>query len=76
MQYFAVPAVSNEAGSAHDGTTTLPTTPFETFVFGRGLVERDRRGRRDRWRQLPHRLSRRQRRMCPALECHPLGLAQ
>ena len=37
MQYFAIPAVSNEAGSAHDGTTTLPTTPFETFVFGRGL---------------------------------------
>jgi len=38
MQYFAIPAVSNEAGSAHDGTTTLPTTPFETFVFGRGLA--------------------------------------
>jgi hypothetical protein len=35
MQYFAIPAVSNEAGSAHDGTTTLPTKPFETFVFGR-----------------------------------------
>jgi hypothetical protein len=35
MKYFAVPAVSNEAGPAHDGTTTLPTTPFETFVFGR-----------------------------------------
>ena len=35
MQYFAIPAVSNEAGPAHDGTTTLPTTPFETFVFGR-----------------------------------------
>jgi len=32
--------VSNEAGSAHDGTTTLPATPFETFVFGRGLAER------------------------------------
>jgi hypothetical protein len=29
--------VSNEAGSAHDGTTTLPTKPFETFVFGRGV---------------------------------------
>ena len=25
MQYFAIPAVSNKAGSAHDGTTTLPT---------------------------------------------------
>ena len=31
-------AVSNEAGTAHDGTTTLPTTPFETFVFGRGIA--------------------------------------
>ena len=40
MQYFAIPAVSNEAGSAHDGTTTLPTTPFETFVFGRGISGR------------------------------------
>jgi 3',5'-cyclic AMP phosphodiesterase CpdA len=37
MQYFAIPAVSNEAGSAHDGTTTLPAKPFETFVFGRGV---------------------------------------
>ncbi len=35
MQYFAIPAVSNEAGSAHDGTTTLPSAPTETFVFGR-----------------------------------------
>jgi hypothetical protein len=35
MQYFQVPAVTNEAGPAHDGTTTLPTTPFETLVFGR-----------------------------------------
>ncbi len=40
MKYFAIPAVSNEAGSAHDGTTTLPTTPFETFVFGRGLSDK------------------------------------
>ena len=38
MKYFAIPAVSNEAGTAHDGTTTLPTTPFETFVFGRGIA--------------------------------------
>jgi len=31
-----IPAVSNEAGTAHDGTTTtLPTTPAEKFVFGR-----------------------------------------
>ena len=37
MQYFAIPAVSNESGPAHDGTTTLPTTPFEKFVFGRGI---------------------------------------
>jgi hypothetical protein len=35
FQYFAIPAVSNEAGTAHDGTTTLPTTPTEKFVFGR-----------------------------------------
>jgi purple acid phosphatase-like protein/calcineurin-like phosphoesterase family protein len=35
FQYFAIPAVTNEAGSAHDGTTTLPTTPTEKFVFGR-----------------------------------------
>ena len=37
MQYFAVPAVSNESGPAHDGTTTMPTTPYEKFVFGRGI---------------------------------------
>ena len=35
FQYFAIPAVSNEAGSAHDGTTTLPAKPTEKFVFGR-----------------------------------------
>jgi hypothetical protein len=35
FQYFAIPEVSNEAGTAHDGTTTLPTTPTEKFVFGR-----------------------------------------
>jgi hypothetical protein len=35
LQYFAIPAVSNEAGTAHDGTTTLPSAPVETFVFGR-----------------------------------------
>ena len=35
MQYFAIPAVTNEAGPAHDGTTVLPTKPFETVVFGR-----------------------------------------
>ena len=35
MQYFAIPAVTGEAGPGHDGTTVLPTTPFETFVFGR-----------------------------------------
>ena len=42
MQYFAVPAVSNEAGSAHDGTTTLPTKPFETLVFGRSVAHKPR----------------------------------
>jgi alkaline phosphatase D len=35
FQYFAIPAVTNEAGTAHDGTTTLPVTPTEKFVFGR-----------------------------------------
>ena len=35
FQSFAIPAVSNEAGTAHDGTTTLPTEPTEKFVFGR-----------------------------------------
>jgi hypothetical protein len=42
MQYFAIPAVSSEAGTAHDGTTTLPTTLFETFVFGRGVPHQQR----------------------------------
>ncbi len=40
FQYFAIPAVSNEAGTAHDGTTTLPSTPTETFVFGRKVGRR------------------------------------
>ena len=40
FQYFAVPAVSNEAGTAHDGTTTLPTTPTEKLVFGRKVGRR------------------------------------
>jgi Purple acid Phosphatase, N-terminal domain/Calcineurin-like phosphoesterase len=35
FQYFAIPAVTNEAGSAHDGTTILPNKPTEKFVFGR-----------------------------------------
>ena len=35
FQYFAIPAVSNESGTAHDGTTTLPSEPTEKFVFGR-----------------------------------------
>ena len=35
FQYFAIPAVTNEAGTAHDGTTTLPSVPTEKFVFGR-----------------------------------------
>ena len=35
LQYFAIPAVTNQKGSAHDGTTTLPTAPVETLVFGR-----------------------------------------
>src|SRR6202035_3059086 len=40
FQYFAIPAVTNEAGSAHDGTTTLPTQPTEKFVFGRQVGRR------------------------------------
>jgi Purple acid Phosphatase, N-terminal domain/Calcineurin-like phosphoesterase len=40
FQYFAIPAVSNEAGTAHDGTTTLPTKPTEKFVFGRRVGRR------------------------------------
>ncbi len=35
FQYFAIPAVTNDAGTAHDGTTTLPSVPTEKFVFGR-----------------------------------------
>ena len=27
--------MSNESGTAHDGTTTLPSIPVETLVFGR-----------------------------------------
>jgi alkaline phosphatase D len=37
FQYFAIPAVTNEAGTAHDGTTTLPSVPTEKFVFGRKI---------------------------------------
>ena len=51
MQYFAIPAVSNEAGSAHDGTTTLPTTPTETFVFGRGISGQHHQHHQDHGRQ-------------------------
>jgi alkaline phosphatase D len=40
FQYFAIPAVTNEAGSAHDGTTTLPTQATEKFVFGRRVGHR------------------------------------
>jgi hypothetical protein len=46
LKYFAIPAVSNEAGAAHDGTTTLPTTPFETLVFGRGLAAKHGQGKK------------------------------
>ena len=38
--------VSDEAGTAHDGTTTLPATPFETFVFGRGIARGHQPGHR------------------------------
>jgi len=40
MQFFAVPAVSNQKGLLHDGTTTLPDKPYETVVFGRGISRR------------------------------------
>jgi len=40
FQYFAIPAVTDEATPQHDGTTTLPMTPYEKFVLGRGLGAR------------------------------------
>ena len=46
MKFFAIPAVSGLAGPLHDGTTTLPTTPYETVIFGRGLSRHARRPRR------------------------------
>ena len=46
FQYFAIPAVTNEAGSAHDGTTTLPTQPTEKFAFGRRWAVRKQRSLR------------------------------
>jgi Purple acid Phosphatase, N-terminal domain/Calcineurin-like phosphoesterase len=50
FKYFAIPAVSDEAGPLHTGTTTLPTTPFETFVFGRGISGQPGQGHHDRKR--------------------------
>ncbi|HEY2507754.1 MAG TPA: metallophosphoesterase family protein [Streptosporangiaceae bacterium] len=38
FKYFAIPAVTNETGTLHNGTTTLPSSPSETFVFGRNLT--------------------------------------
>jgi hypothetical protein len=45
FQFFAIPAVTGESvrstdARLHDGTTTLPTKPYETCVFGRGLGRR------------------------------------
>jgi Purple acid Phosphatase, N-terminal domain/Calcineurin-like phosphoesterase len=40
FQYFAIPAVTNLTGTAHDGTTTLPSVPTEKFVFGRKVGKR------------------------------------
>jgi Purple acid Phosphatase, N-terminal domain/Calcineurin-like phosphoesterase len=37
FQFFAIPAVTGTSGRLHDGGTTLPTKPYETCVFGRGL---------------------------------------
>jgi 3',5'-cyclic AMP phosphodiesterase CpdA len=41
FQYFAIPAVSNGKGTAHDGTTTLPSVPVETMVFGRRVGKKN-----------------------------------
>jgi hypothetical protein len=40
FQFFAIPAVTGTSARLHDGTTTLPTKPYETCVFGRGLGRR------------------------------------
>jgi Purple acid Phosphatase, N-terminal domain/Calcineurin-like phosphoesterase len=50
FKYFAIPAVSDETGPLHTGTTTLPTTPFETFVFGRGISGQPGQGHHDKER--------------------------
>jgi hypothetical protein len=54
FRYFAVPAVSGERSPLHTGTTTLPTTPFETFVFGRGIARRRRAPRSREHKVLEH----------------------
>jgi Calcineurin-like phosphoesterase/Purple acid Phosphatase, N-terminal domain len=46
MKFFAIPAVSRLAGPLHDGTTTLPTTPYETVTFGRSLSRHPRQPRK------------------------------
>jgi hypothetical protein len=41
--------VSGETTPLHTGTTTLPTKPFEKFVFGRGISgRRQRAGNQDK----------------------------
>jgi hypothetical protein len=47
FQFFAVPAVSDETGPLHTGTTTLPSTPYEKFVFGRGISRQGWQQERD-----------------------------
>ena len=46
FQYFAIPAVTDETGPLHTGTTTLPASPYETFIFGRGISRPHSRGSR------------------------------
>src|SRR5258708_7179108 len=46
MKFFAIPAVSGLVGPRHDGTTTLPTKPYETVIFGRGLSRHPRQPRK------------------------------
>jgi len=57
FQFFAIPAVRNEAGEPHAGTTTIPATAYEKLVFGRGISRLgrgiSRPGRRDSTDDMP-----------------------
>jgi alkaline phosphatase D len=41
FSFFAIPAVTDDNGTLPENTTTLPSAPYETFVFGRGISEND-----------------------------------